>query len=549
MEDSGIDPNLEIFDEDEDELADSAEEDEDETHPAPTPPVQDDDEDEEDIDDAAEEDEEDIEDTKTDTVVIEIPDAQGGKIVVEEDKAKFEELVDQAKQQIQEQEVMRERQAQEDQKKLEQIIQETPVFQEIIAQAPPSQTPSQPPATIANLAIAAGENPAQIRQELIRTEARITAQTQVLVARGVLQPKEVKKTVKKKFLRAKAKKTKQLVRKVAKKKGIQIAKSTDGLQIDGASYEADGIYGVDPKKKQRSKDSAWTAFEERFHKVALADPNKPGDIKRMTTNLHSGLKLPTTGAAVHSAGPPKQVAALYAIDRNGKETLLDKKPYADNGKVVLLTNAFEKKQKEGTYLYQVRKEAYISLFPEGWTWLASTLPLPQDQSEPVIVEVLPAEVIDIEEPIIQSIEGVDIAGLSDIKISKTGDGRVRVTGISDISSVVIGTFSSAVFTSAMLADIDNGLFEVVSPRPLEPGDHEVVIYASRPEENAQSSPVKLKFNIVDTARAAAEEDTNLPVPSPAAEENKFPIVPVTAGGIILILIGVAVLKKRNKNPS
>jgi hypothetical protein len=190
--------------------------------------------------------------------------------------------------------------------------------------------------------------------------------------------------------------------------------------------------------------------------------------------------------------------------------------------------------------------------------MASALPLPQDQSQPALVDVVAPEELDIPEPIIQNIEDISVAGLSDIKVTQTADGRVRVTGISDSSNVVIGTFSSAVFTSAMLADIESGMFEVVSPRPLEPGDHEVVIYSTRPDENSQSAPAKLKFKIVETARAAAAEvdpstlpgynGAGIPPETPVPQDKKFPLLPVAGGVLAIIVVGVAIGLRKKTTP-
>jgi hypothetical protein len=105
--------------------------------------------------------------------------------------------------------------------------------------------------------------------------------------------------------------------------------------------------------------------------------------------------------------------------------------------------------------------------------------------------------------------------------------------------MVIGTFQSAVFTSAILADVSTGSFTVSSAKPLEGGDHEVVVYATKLDAGGiQSAPVKIKFNIVPTANAASGRIAGI----------KSPILSgiLTLGAIILIGIGITIMRRKKK---
>ncbi len=445
------------------------------------------------------------------------------------------------------------------QQEITRVVQESPVFLEIVQSAPPAPPPPPPVTDFNNNGVpdnleqSLGINPNKVDQELVKFEVSIAAVQRELVKGGKSQ-EEANKTIQQEIKKKKVEKKIETIRQVAQKKYNQkienVSQDTNG---DGVTDEVEVVLGLNPKEKAATTD-VFSAAEKKLYGVDNKKGNDSQLEKRCTTSLTPGIKLASDGFSVLAACPRNKAYTLFAIDRNGKETALETKESSDNNKMIFaIDTAFEK----GQYLFQVRPANLTSYFPALAAY-ASVLNNDGTNvvSAPVLVNVVPT--VDVPQPVVQSIEGVEVAGLSNISVTAGEDGKVRVSGVSDISTMVIGTFQSAVFTSAILADVTGGAFEVVSPRALTAGNHEVVIYATRPEESTQSKPVKLRFSLIPVAQAASGEGTPAnpnsglmdisPERRNTAEEEKssspWPMIGLGAGAVLLVGAVVAFRKKK-----
>ena len=77
------------------------------------------------------------------------------------------------------------------------------------------------------------------------------------------------------------------------------------------------------------------------------------------------------------------------------------------------------------------------------------------------------------------------------------------------------------------ADLEGGSFESVSPKSLDSGDHEVVLYADRPEEGTRSVPVKLRFTIVKKLAKGGTHEA-------AGEQQILFLFAIGAGMVLLV---------------
>lgn len=289
-------------------------------------------------------------------------------------------------------------------------------------------------------------------------------------------------------------------------------------------------------------------------------PLKRRDLKKVTLNLQPGSKLSKKAAVLARCASGKSYNITATKKKNSYR--VGKAVCGQNNKFVAVADL--KKLQKGKYAIRVERDrSAFSFWPASFLF-ASAVDSDKtgDEGAETITEdsdYIPVEIVDdteLSEPVVESIQDIEVAGVKNIEVTPTGDGRVKVTGSTDFDSAVIGTFSSAVFTSAMLADVETGAFELVSPKPLEKGDHEVVIYSTRPEKAVQSTPVKIKFRIVETANAASEEPVviggwdSVPPTRPAAEKTGFPMTGVAAGaGVLIVLVGIGIFLKKKKNPT
>lgn len=393
-------------------------------------------------------------------------------------------------------------------------------------------------------------------EQIVQVVAKLEIKKAELIKSGVLK-KEADEIVKKEEKKEKAIIKRKRIREIAKKKeGIKIDNSKQSTADDGVSDEVKILFGVKLKKKAKEKED-YNPFEEE--KLFRVDPKK-----KTTMGVAPGAKLSANGFTILVACPKNKLVKLTAKNAKGKDFVIGTKKCSENSKAIFSTNgsinssragrtaailADQQILEPGYYAFQVKPaDVAASAFLPG-DLLASVVgePETQETSDAVLVEVVPST--DIPQPTVKSIEGVDIAGLRNIQVTAGEDGKIRVSGTADISSVVIGTFESAVFTSAMLADAEGGLFEVVSSKPLSVGDHEVTIYSTRPEENSQSESVKLKFSLIQTANAASKEvvvNNGAASRASAETQNKFPVIPAAAGaGVVLaVIIGVLLTRKK-----
>lgn len=462
---------------------------------------------------------------------------------LEEERKKAEE---EALQREQERIVRAAQEAERAQEQLKQVVVETPAFKEIFVTPPVVTVPA---VDLDALKRAAGINPKKADVELIKKEVEIA----VIKRKELVKEKgeaEAEKEVQHAITKVREERKREIIQKASRK---TIASAKQGVRERGVSDEVAVLYGFQPDAQLTKKETE--TFSSPVEKKLFGVPSTKtiDQVKKPTLGLTHGSKIGERGAALLATCPTKNaVFELHAIDAKGVDRSVAKQTCSENNKLVLSVPALP----SGNYAFKVKP---ISPSPISWFFpsFASTLNADtpagvSEESDPVLVSVVSDP--GVPQPIVESIEGVNIAGLRDIQISAGTDGKVTVSGSSDITTMVIGTFSSAVFTSAMLADIDTGRFEVVSPRALEAGTHEVVIYATRPEESAQSVPVKLRFNLIGVAKAEAPAEIEvvspgeLPVIShPSAPEKKFPLVPVLAfGGLAVLLIGIGIFLKKNK---
>jgi hypothetical protein len=267
------------------------------------------------------------------------------------------------------------------------------------------------------------------------------------------------------------------------------------------------------------------------------DANMP-----IALGLRNGSKLNNGGFVALISGPRGAKINLVAINQAGREIVLGSAVISENNRAVVHVN-----QPMENGFYGVRAVRNERRFSSTISHVGAASVLNAAESNHVqasklkVVELVGDE--SIEQPTIKNIQDLDIAGLRDIKVSVGHDGKVTVKGSADINAAVIGTFQSAVFTSAILADVDTGLFEVTSPEKLEAGTHEVTVYSTNPQTGTQSKPVRVAFTIIgapdDTTKNARTLEND------STESHK--LIMVSGGiGIALLITLALIMHKKNE---
>lgn len=347
------------------------------------------------------------------------------------------------------------------------------------------------------------------------------------------------RTVRNTYKKKKAERRVSKIRKLGEKKyKRKIDTHTQDSNNDGISDEVEVMIGLNPS--DRKKLAGMSNAELKLYRT-----NEEKFGKKMTISIYNGYKLSAKGFAVLATCQSNQPVTLYMIDLFGKEIPVANKTCSRNNKTVFTVKK-DSMPRPGRYLVQVRRtanETAASILTARAAYEET------DRSEPVLVDLLPET--DVLKPIAKKIENLELAGLRNIRISAGPDRKIHVSGESDISTMVIGTFESAVYTSAMLTDVENGSFDIVSGEPLENGEHEVTIYAVRPEESVASEPITIDFTVIGTVIAAAQQRSASPETgtSTATASEGTRIILFIIGGSVLLLAGTFVfLKRRKKTP-
>lgn len=392
-----------------------------------------------------------------------------------------------------------------------------------------------------------GRDPTKVDEDLVKVKMQLVLEEKKLIEGGKA-PEEAKTFVEQEEKKIIAMKNVETIREVAQKKfGRSIVSNTQGVQEHGISDEVRVLLGENPNLDTQLAAEEKDKFTSRAEKKLYGlDPQKNvaslAREKRIAVNLTSGMNLSTQGFTVLGICPmPNQMLNLYALDRNGRQMKIDSSECSENNKVIFATGNL----RPGQYLLQVRSLPRMASYPLASLFYKSVNAAEgkSEQSAPALVTVMPQDILA--QPRLQLIKSgnevnLEESGIQNIQLLRSPDGKVIIRGKADIGTAVIGTFKSAVFTSALLADVEAGRFEVVSPRPLNLGKHEIVIYATKPQESSQSAPVKLRFNIIETAKAAAPEQPIAPstikeVKQPALAPKKSPLP------MVLAFVGLAVL--------
>ena len=426
-------------------------------------------------------------------------------------------------------------------------------------------TPSAPPIVVSSAPVAAAVIPNPVDTSLIQASAQsglnlvpgksaaevkatdekikndATQKVQELLKKGTISEDEVKKTekqiirIERAFVRVAA------IDDAAKQAGIDTSKK--GLTSDDRLYQVNMMYNLPPKAPAKE------VVAKIYGASSAADLGKT-----TTVSIHNNDALSSEGftvlAGVVTSNSPY---TLYLRGRNNDETplatVISSPNDANKPKAVFAIDNIQIPN-DGKYTIIVRKGAppakTTGFFSANTAYAAAQ----SDASKPVTVNML--KDTEVPSPVVKSLGGLPVTDTSNLKVVQSADGKVHISGTADVSTMVVGTFESAVFTSAMLADVDTGNFDIVSSEALLPGEHEVVIYATRPEEAAQSKPVKLRFSIISTAQAAAVETTppqSVTTPAPVSPLSNIPVMPIAGVvAVALVITVVGVLARKKKTP-
>lgn len=116
-------------------------------------------------------------------------------------------------------------------------------------------------------------------------------------------------------------------------------------------------------------------------------------------------------------------------------------------------------------------------------------------------------------------------------------------GKTEFGSQIVAVWKSAISSSSLIADSASGEFEIKPPTRLTPGPHEVIIYSVKPNNNAVSQILKIKFRVVEGALSeeasliAYQKDRKSAITALTRQKTVLPLF----YNVLAILIGMGII--------
>lgn len=264
--------------------------------------------------------------------------------------------------------------------------------------------------------------------------------------------------------------------------GIQ---DTDG---DGVSDRLECEYKSDPTKADTDDDGINDNVEIFDFNSDVANPEDPfrekiTDLNKelqnylnalgvRITNFTQNQRIADTTPFVKGIAPIGSNVTISIRNEEGLEQALGQTTTSENGIFLFETPIT---LRDGHYYLIARSNSLTS--PAVSIYIDSTL--------------------GIKPPILKQIADKPITSdvlLKNLRIEIRNRKPVLI-GTTDLGNKVVANWNSIVSTSAIIADVNAGNFELSSPNEMELGEHHVYVTAIRHSDNAQSETVKLPFTI------------------------------------------------------
>lgn len=260
------------------------------------------------------------------------------------------------------------------------------------------------------------------------------------------------------------------------KDGIQ---DTDG---EGLSDRFEYMYGTDPTNVDTDGDGFTDAEEVLEYRTNPLDLDDPGSLDKLgvrITNFQENQLVGDTTPLIRGVAPLGAEVRLLLRNDYGHELVLGSTTVDENnvfifqvldpirdGRYMIVARALEKDKKRVT------------------------------ESDPV--HIIIDSTLNVALPIPKRLADVSISEnmlLRNLKV-EIRDNRPVLIGNTEYGNKVSATWRSLVTTSILIADTTSGEFEIMAPRDLELGDHEVYVTATRQRDNAQSETVSVPFTVL-----------------------------------------------------
>lgn len=289
-----------------------------------------------------------------------------------------------------------------------------------------------------------------------------------------------------------------------------------------------------------------------------SDP-KPNITTPIITNIRNG-EVVSSNFTISGTAKADEVLDVWLLYKDGKRVNLGTVQTLENGRF-LFNNT--KQLAAGQFIVYV--ESSGKLPPCGFdtaqvSVINENCVNPEDLQTAVLsdTKVKRSQLVLIEVAEDDPVKAPEPTRLADAEISKEvilknlqitiKDNAPVLSGITELGTTVIANWTSALLSSAIIADIAGGGFEIKAPSPLLAGNHRVLVYAKKPELGTVSPSVAVSFKVSEEGEIMEQSQEEVPS-GETGTKKPFPILWIwLAIGTIVLVAGVAIALTIRKKP-
>ena len=319
---------------------------------------------------------------------------------------------------------------------------------------------------------------------------------------------------------------------------------------DGLSDFIEDVIGTDVEDSDSDNDGR--ADGEEVNNDGSDPTDKKSNAKESDmiaiTNVSDGATVPERGMVISGVAPKGTVVEIFLIDGKGQKQLLGTVTATDNNRFIFKQGGED--VSSGDYLLYVQEVSSPSVPSASILPSASAQGTEVKRSQTVVIGVAKAEELEVSPPELKQIADKELdqnVFLRSLRVDIT-DNRPVLRGIAPLGTTVVANWESALFSSAIIAGVEGGLFESVSPTTLDVGEHDVVVYAKSSGKKITSESVGLGFRITEKGEVIVEDAVtpDTAVPTETVAKNSYMIPGVAIAAVLLLILVILALKRRKK---
>lgn len=303
---------------------------------------------------------------------------------------------------------------------------------------------------------------------------------------------------------------------------------TDG---DGLSDALELIHGTDPRVGDSDGDGQ-SDTDETINGTNPRDAASNIDPEEIRLAQTSGQRFSSVNTPFLGTCPAGKTLEIIAIDEDGRKQFLSQTTCTENGRFIVISRKkLAHKKKHLVFVKALGEET---------------------RSQTIVFTAEDEEFLPVKRPKPKKLEEIELPEellkLENVKFTIVAK-KPTVSGQTSLGTTVFSTFTSVLFTSAIIADVEGGAFSIQSPVELPEGDHKVILYAKRPEDNAVSSAVQINFTVSEAGELEKVTKETIPTKQVAEEKERpfggLPVIPIAIGVVILLaVLGIATVVRK-----